>query len=58
MPTRVHWSEDVSEVHRLAYWMHQVGLITDPVDLLDLVERPWHYETEYAQMLADQEAGS
>lgn len=48
------WYEDPTSIAELAHWLDDRGDLPKVSDALHLVEKPWHYEDAWQQMLAEQ----
>jgi hypothetical protein len=54
--TRPHpaWTDDRGQIVRLLMWMREGTPDIDARTLINVVEKPWHYDDEYRQMCAQQ----
>lgn len=46
------WYEDPAALHELALWMEEHGTVSKG-DLLELLEKPWHFQAEHDEMLRE-----
>lgn len=51
-----HWYDDRVNLVELLDFLEDRGDLATGRDAIHVVEKPWHYEREYGQMLAEREA--